>query len=105
MSSCHGFPLCAYQTISERDFIQFTAIQQLLKEAKEEERKKYESEKKTELDDSFFTSNMHFNKEDFDDATPVKEKTKKGIWKKVALVLSLISITIGIIVLVYMLIK
>lgn len=82
-----------------------TAIQQLLKEAKEEERKKYESEKKTELDDSFFTSNMRFNKEDFDDGTQVKVKSKKGIWKKVALVLSLISITVGIVVLVYMLIK
>ena len=44
-------------------------------------------------------------KEDFDDGTQVKVKPKKGIWKKVALVLSLISITIGIIVLVYMLIK
>ena len=30
---------------------------------------------------------------------------KKIIWKKVALVLSLISITVGIVVLVYMLIK
>lgn len=82
-----------------------TAIQQLLKEAKEEESKKYESEKKPELDDSFFTSNMNFNKEDFDDATVVKVKSRKAIWKKVALVLSLISITIGIIVIVYMLIK
>ena len=82
-----------------------TAIQQLLKEAKDEENKKHESKKKSELDDSFFTSNMNFNKEDFDDAPVVKVKSRKAIFKKVALVLSLITITIGIIVTVYMLIK
>ncbi len=83
-----------------------TAIQQLLEQAKEEERKKVEQEKQTELDKSFFTSSLGFNKSDFEEIGKISSKRrKKNIFRKVALFASLVAITIGIIVLVYMLIK
>lgn len=81
------------------------AIQQLLEQAKAEERKKIEAERKVELDKSFFTSSLGFGSEDFEEIRK-KTKNKKGnIIKKIGLIISLIMIAIGIIVLVYTLIK
>lgn len=82
-----------------------TAIQQLLEEAKAEERKKIEDERRTEIDNSFFTSSMSFNKTDFDDAIGTIQKPKKKIFGKIMLVLALIAIAVGIVVAVYMLLK
>jgi len=81
------------------------AIQQLLEQAKEEERKKQEQNKKVELDNSFFTSSLGFRKDDFEEATAKTKKTQNGLISKILMVLALLSITVGIIVLVYMLIK
>ena len=83
-----------------------TSIQQLLEQAKEEEIKKNEQTRKQELDKSFFTSSLNFGKEDFEEVNNVvPKKSKKGLFMKIGLILSLIFITIGIIILVYMLIK
>jgi len=81
------------------------AIQQLLEQAKAEERKKIEEEKKVELDKSFFTSSLGFGKDDFEEINKSGKKKKGNLIKKIGLVFSLISITVGIIVLVYVLIK
>ncbi len=82
------------------------AIQQLLEQAKEEELKKQEKAKKVELDKSFFTSSLNFGEEDFEEVNKITSKTSKTNWlKKVTLGLALLSITVGIVVLVYMLIK
>lgn len=83
-----------------------TSIQQLLEQAKEEEIRKNEQTRKQELDKSFFTSSLNFGKDDFEEVNNmVKKKSKNGLVMKVGLVISLISITIGIIALVYLLIK
>ena len=82
------------------------AIQQLLEQAKEEELKKQEKSKKVELDKSFFTSSLNFGEEDFEEVNKITSKKPRTNWvRKCALGLSLLSITIGIVVLVYMLIK
>jgi len=81
------------------------AIQQLLEQAKAEERKKIEAERKVELDKSFFTSSLGFAKEDFDEVNKITKKSKGSLLGKIAIGLSLISVTVGIIVLVYMLLK
>ena len=80
-------------------------IQQLIEQAKAEERKKIEEERKVELDKSFFTSSLGFRSEDFEEIHN-KTKNKKGNHiKKFGLIILLILIAMGIIVLVYTLIK
>lgn len=81
-------------------------IHQLLEEAKEEEKKKKEKEKKAELDTSFFTSSLSFGQDDFEEMTSASPKRKKKVWvKRTILGIILTLVTVGIIVLVYMLIK
>ena len=82
------------------------AIQQLLEQAKEEELKRKEQDKKVELDNSFFTSSLSFGKDDFEDINKNSQrKIKGGLLGKIFLGLSLLAITVLIIVIVYMLIK
>lgn len=82
------------------------AIQQLLEQAKEEEIKRKEQDKKVELDNSFFTSSLSFRKDDFEQVSKKsKEKIKGSLLRKTFLGLSLLAITVLIIVIVYMLIK
>lgn len=82
------------------------AIQQLLEQAKEEELKRKEQNKKVEMDNSFFTSSLSFGKDDFEDVNKKAGKKKiNGIVTRIFLGLSLLAITVLIIVIVYMLIK
>lgn len=81
------------------------AIHQLLEEAKKEEKKK-ENEKKPELDTTFFTSSLGLNKKDFEDTDSNIHQKKNNIWiKKIILGVLILAITVGIIILVYTLIK
>lgn len=82
------------------------AIQQLLDQAKEEDSKRKEQNKKVDLDNSFFTSSLSFGKDDFDEVNKkVTKKLKTDLIKKIGLVCALLSITALIIVIVYLLIK
>lgn len=81
------------------------AIQELLEQAKEDERKKKEENKKVEIDNSFFTSSLSFGKDDFEDINNKTHKQKTSLFKKICLGLAILSITVGIVVLVYTLIK
>ena len=79
---------------------------QLLEEAKAEEKKKKEAEKKPELDTSFFTSSMSFGKKDFEDAKEnMKKKPHKKWVKNIIIGILILLITAGVIFLVYTLIK
>ena len=81
-------------------------IHQLLEEAKAEEKKKKEAEKKPELDTSFFTSSMSFGKKDFEDAKEnMKKKPHKKWVKNIIIGILILLITAGVIFLVYTLIK
>lgn len=82
------------------------AIHQLLEEAKQEELKKKESEKKPELDKSFFTSSLSFGQDDFEEISGKARKSKKHIWlKRIIVGVVLLTIAVGIVILVYTLIK
>ena len=80
------------------------AIRQLLEEAKADEKKRKEREKKVELDKTFFTSSMSFDKSDFEDGSFIPKGNDKII-KNVLLVLLLIMIACGVIAFVLYLIS
>ncbi len=79
-------------------------IKSILDEAKkEEEKKKVEN---TEMDQSFYTSSLNINREDFEQAEEQVEKSKIGITiLKVFVFIVAVAITISIIFLVYSLLK
>lgn len=81
-------------------------IHQLLEEAKEEELRKKEREKKPELDTSFFTSSLSFGKDDFEEVNGELLKKDGKVWiKRIIIGTILVAITILVIATVYALIK
>lgn len=80
------------------------SVKQLLEQAKKYQESK--SDISSDLDDSFYTSSLNFNKEDFEEANEyVKKKKSKKILSKILLFVGLIVITGLIIFGVYYLIK
>ena len=80
------------------------SVKQLLEQAKKYQESK--SDTIPDLDDSFYTSSLNFNKEDFEEANDyVKKKKSKKILSKILLFVGLIAITGLIIFGVYYLIK
>lgn len=80
------------------------SVKQLLEQAKKYQESK--SDISPDLDDSFYTSSLNFNKDDFEEANEyVKKKKSKKILSKILLFVGLIVITGLIIFGVYYLIK
>ncbi|MBE6160354.1 MAG: hypothetical protein E7157_04855 [Lactobacillales bacterium] len=80
------------------------SVKQLLEQAKKYQENK--SDTIPDLDDSFYTSSLNFNKEDFEEANDyIKKKKSKKILSKILLFVGLIVVTGLIIFGVYYLIK
>lgn len=79
-----------------------SAISSLLEEAKALDRKKQLEEKETEIDNSFYTSSLNFDRKDFEDVYD-KENKKNTTNLKIKLVVSIILgiISFAIIFLIY----
>lgn len=81
-------------------------IQSLLEEAKALDAKKREQDKANDIDTSFYTSSLNFDRKDFEDAydsDPKEKKVKKGIKIVTGIILTIVSLTI--IFLIYKFIK
>ena len=79
------------------------SIRAILDEAKEEDRKKQEKEKPPEMDQSFYTSSLNFNDEDFEEFH--EEKKKNRLILKILLFIVLVVITTITMLFIYQRIK
>jgi hypothetical protein len=81
-----------------------TSIRSILEEAKKQEQNNQETQ--TNLDTSFFTSSLSFSQDDFEQINELKKNVKKNnTLIKVLIFIVILAITVGIIVLVFNLLK
>ena len=82
------------------------SVKALLEQAKMEAKKEVKNNVPVELDKSFFTSSLNFGEDDFEQISNLNKKLKKNtVLIRILILLIIIAVTIGIIFLVYSLIK
>lgn len=82
------------------------SVKALLEEAKMEAKKEVKNNAPADLDKSFFTSSLNFGEDDFEQISNLNKKLKKNTALiRILILLIIIAVTIGIIFLVYILIK